>query len=344
MLGFNEKAEAITVDDNKVSVSYIAIEYASEGELFDWVTKTGKFNEDESRYFFHQLIEGLEYLHKKGYYHRDIKPENLVLSEDFKLKLIDFGFATKDITSTKRRGTIQYMAPEVLTNKEYRCEQADLYGAAITLFNLATQHTPFFKASESDGYYSFIANDDWEGFWKAQKAEDLSKNFKDLFRKMIYPDPGHRLSLSEIKEHPWYAAKTPSHDDMHLRLVARKKEVAYNSSKKVAESAPEKLKKNKKLATKFYKVKDGDELVDTIVEFARKRGYEFIKSTEYFQVDIKLVLPGYIAQLKANVLKRSNEDERCIQLVLYEGDKTQFKYILKQLEKYCDSKYICKKE
>jgi len=74
-------------------VAYVALELVSGGELFDWVSNSGEFSEPVARYYFKQLLEGLNYMHKAGVAHRDLKPENLMLTHDFQLKIADFGFA-----------------------------------------------------------------------------------------------------------------------------------------------------------------------------------------------------------------------------------------------------------
>lgn len=62
----------------KIPVIYIVLELATGGELFDYVATTGRFSEAIARFYFHQLIEGLEYVHNKGVTHRDLKPENVL--------------------------------------------------------------------------------------------------------------------------------------------------------------------------------------------------------------------------------------------------------------------------
>lgn len=74
-------------------VTYIVLELAEGGEVFDYVANSGRFEERVARYFFKQFLEGLDHVHMNGHSHRDLKPENLLLNKDFVLKIADFGFA-----------------------------------------------------------------------------------------------------------------------------------------------------------------------------------------------------------------------------------------------------------
>ena len=100
-------------------VSYIVLELALGGELFDYIANSGRFEEPLARYFFKQLLEGLDYCHQNGVAHRDLKPENLLLCNNFNLKIADFGFAApvegRDSSGnlTTKLGTLNYMAPEI---------------------------------------------------------------------------------------------------------------------------------------------------------------------------------------------------------------------------------------
>ena len=109
----------------KKDVSYIVLELAIGGELFDFVAISGRFEEPLARYYFKQFMDGLSYTHENGITHRDLKPENLLLDHQFNLKIADFGFAApvegRDGSGylTSKLGTLNYMAPEIHLKQPY---------------------------------------------------------------------------------------------------------------------------------------------------------------------------------------------------------------------------------
>ena len=89
----NDGIKTSKTDGSVRTVAYAVVELAQGGEIFDYVAETGRFSERVSRYFFRQIIEGLEACHNKGVSHRDLKPENILLDEFYNIKLADFGWA-----------------------------------------------------------------------------------------------------------------------------------------------------------------------------------------------------------------------------------------------------------
>jgi 5'-AMP-activated protein kinase catalytic alpha subunit len=98
------------------------MEYANGGELFDYIVKRKRLQEEEAARFFQQIISGVEYIHKIRICHRDLKPENLLLDDQNNIKIVDFG-----LSNTYKEGELLktacgspcYAAPEMIAGKRY---------------------------------------------------------------------------------------------------------------------------------------------------------------------------------------------------------------------------------
>lgn len=122
-----------------------------------------------------QLLDTLEFLFKKiKICHRDLKPENIVISENFSLKLIDFGFATEIINpptkklsfKTEKFGTLNYLAPEVVLQETYCPYANDLFALGKILFEICTGHAPFCESfNDNDFLYKYITRKDYKSYW-----------------------------------------------------------------------------------------------------------------------------------------------------------------------------------
>lgn len=136
-------------DGRTKDVLYVVLELAQGGELFDYLMETGKFGERMSRYYFQQMIAGIEHIHSHGLTHRDLKPENLLFDAKFNVKIADFGFAAplegNDGSGVQRTylGTPFYMAPEIHEKRTYNGEKVDLFALGIILFILMSKNPPF---------------------------------------------------------------------------------------------------------------------------------------------------------------------------------------------------------
>ena len=123
---------------------YYIFELVEGGDLYDYVLKKNRLEEEESRAIMKQLLDVVGYLHLQNIMHRDLKPENImVLTDDLtgqiaKIKLIDFGFSTyftKDDLPTMSCGTLNYAAPEVLLGDSYD-ESSDVFSIGVILYML----------------------------------------------------------------------------------------------------------------------------------------------------------------------------------------------------------------
>lgn len=94
--------------------------------------------------------------------------------------------------------------------KGYKGESVDLFASAIILFIMFTQHPPFHKALPDDPFYKLICINRLDVFWKAHSKNKptgeafFSDSFRDLISKMLSYDPSQRLTMDQVKSHPWY--------------------------------------------------------------------------------------------------------------------------------------------
>ena len=89
-----------SLDTTESQFAYLVLEFAPKGDLFEVVNINGSLTHAVARHFFIQLVWGIEYLHQKGIKHRDIKLENILLDQNYKVKIADFGYATHHHSDT----------------------------------------------------------------------------------------------------------------------------------------------------------------------------------------------------------------------------------------------------
>ncbi|MCQ2817380.1 MAG: serine/threonine-protein kinase [archaeon] len=215
----------------KKDLSYIVMEYAPNGEIYNYVNNKIRpgFSEYIGRYIFMEMLNALNACHSNGICHRDIKLENFVFDLNFNVKLIDFGGATK-IEGSKGDGLLNdvstteiYKAPELYeSNLSYDGIKSDIFALAITFYSFITTEHPF-KKYNSIRWRSRMKNDS-ERFWKLNDPEGkLSLEFKDLFWKMTYFNPKERISsVCEIMNHSFFKLPFPTKEEVNKELKERK--------------------------------------------------------------------------------------------------------------------------
>ena len=215
------------------TVSYIVLELALGGELFDFVAISGRFEETIARYYFKQFLDGLDHCHQHGFAHRDLKPENLLLDKDYVLKIADFGFAApvegRDGGGylNSKLGTLNYMAPEIHLKQPYKGKSVDLFAAAIILFIMVAQHPPFTTAQPNDPFYRCLAANRADIFWRTHcknkpgKEAYFTEEFKDLIQSMLQLESSHRPSIAEILAHPWMQGAVPTAQEVNAEFSKR---------------------------------------------------------------------------------------------------------------------------
>lgn len=181
------------------------MEYVKSGELFDYIVEKGRLIEDEARHFFQQIISGVEYCHRNMVVHRDLKPENLLLDSRANVKIADFGLSNvmRDGHFLKTScGSPNYAAPEVISGRLYAGPEVDVWSCGVILYALLCGSLPFddenipnlFKKIKG-GIYTLPSH--------------LSPGARDLIPRMLLVDPLKRITIPEIRQHPWFTVHLP---------------------------------------------------------------------------------------------------------------------------------------
>ncbi|KAK8481587.1 hypothetical protein V6N13_009274 [Hibiscus sabdariffa] len=191
----------------------IVMEYAAGGELFERICNAGRFSEDEARFFFQQLISGVSYCHAMQICHRDLKLENTLLdgSTTPRLKICDFGYSKSSVFHSQPKSTVgtpAYIAPEVLSKKEYDGKIADVWSCGVTLYVMLVGAYPFEDPEDPRNFRKTIQRI-LSVHYSIPDYVRLSKDCKHLLSRIFVADPEKRITIPEIKQHPWFLKNLP---------------------------------------------------------------------------------------------------------------------------------------
>ena len=184
---------------------YSVMEYCEGGELFDYIVKHRRLSEEESSFFYYQLINGLEYIHSLGIVHRDLKPENLLLTKEKILKIIDFGLSNyspspngsnQKLLSTPC-GSPCYASPEMVAGEKYDGFKIDIWSSGIVLYAMLCGYLPF-EDNNNEGLFKKILE------CRVKFPKYVSNDAKNLIKKILVNNPNERITIKEIKKHPFF--------------------------------------------------------------------------------------------------------------------------------------------
>lgn len=187
----------------------IVLEYASGGELFDYILQHKYLKENVAKKLFAQLVSGVDYMHSKGLIHRDLKLENLLLDKHKNVIISDFGFVNSynkdknDLMKTSC-GSPCYAAPElVLTQAPYEGRKVDTWSLGVILYAMLAGYLPFDDDPENEDGSDIVRLYHYICKTPLTFPEYISPLARDLLRKIIVPDPKKRITIKNIKNHPW---------------------------------------------------------------------------------------------------------------------------------------------
>lgn len=193
---------------------YAITPFCNGGELFTIVENGGALQEEDCRYWFSQILDGLAYLQSRYICHRDMSLENVLLQGSVS-KIIDFGLAigipvdqngmTYCLPPTGAVGKIFYMPPEIYRNETpFNGFSADIWSTGVMLFIMITGVPPFERPDEADPRFQMIANGRLSEMLDSWGMTHISGAVRDLLNKMlVVDDPSRRYTIEQITNHPW---------------------------------------------------------------------------------------------------------------------------------------------
>ncbi|KAK1564979.1 hypothetical protein Q3G72_016147 [Acer saccharum] len=191
----------------------IVMEYAAGGELFARICSAGRFSEDEARFFLQQLISGVSYCHSMEICHRDLKLENTLLDGNPtpRLKICDFGYSKSGLLHSIPKSTVgtpAYIAPEVLSRKEYDGKISDVWSCGVTLYVMLVGAYPFEDPEDPRNFRKTIERINSVQYSIPDYVR-VSADCKHLLSRIFVADPAKRITIPEIKQHPWFLKNLP---------------------------------------------------------------------------------------------------------------------------------------
>ncbi|XP_074535214.1 MAP/microtubule affinity-regulating kinase 4-like isoform X1 [Halichoeres trimaculatus] len=178
---------------------YLIMEYASGGEVFDYLVAHGRMKEKEARAKFRQIVSAVHYCHQKNIVHRDLKAENLLLDADSNIKIADFGFSNEFSAGSKLDtfcGSPPYAAPELFQGKKYDGPEVDIWSLGVILYTLVSGSLPFDGQNLKELRERVLRG-------KYRVPFYMSTDCEGILRRFLVLNPTKRCSLEQIMKDKW---------------------------------------------------------------------------------------------------------------------------------------------
>ena len=180
----------------------LIMQIASKGQLYSIIKRLKRLDQRTAAQYMREVISAVKYLHTRTppIIHRDIKPENILLDQEGRCKLADFGWSNFDEGGKFRDtycGTPEYLAPEMITKSGHN-ESVDIWALGVLIFEMLTGRTPFNFTGDRIQLFNNIKT------LRIVWTDDFPQLAKDLVGRILRLNPKDRLTLDEIINHQWF--------------------------------------------------------------------------------------------------------------------------------------------
>ena len=297
---------------------YMIMPYAGKGQLYSLLRRQVRFDQRTAAQYMRETIEAVRYLHSFSpkIIHRDIKPENLLLDDNYRVKLSDFGWANYQDENQLRKtfcGTPEYLSPEMIrkTGHNYL---VDIWTLGVLLFELLAGYAPFTGANQSELFINIKK-------LKINWPIDFPPLAKNLVSKILKLNPNERLSIQEISNHPWFEKNPPLRPVLTNYLTDEKEILESHLINVTADSVKDEIKdivdpnKKRKFSTlRTRKVSQSNNELKSVYnqlqkdyEKIKKENEELISKNNIYEMENNLIKKEIMA-IKENKNEEENDD------------------------------------